>query len=103
MAIKSILKWKKKIRTIIILITSFSGILFAFKLLIESYLTRGLIPVGWDTGVHMYYAKLILEGQFDKMLINTNGNTFLPSILIAVLSFFFSNDIMLMTEGTFKK
>jgi len=88
-----LIRKKKNIRTIIILITSLAGILFAFKLLTESYLIRGLIPVGWDTGVHMYYAKLILDGQFDIMLVKTNGNNFLPFILIALLSFF-TNDIM---------
>ncbi|MFW9829602.1 MAG: hypothetical protein ACFFEY_18655 [Candidatus Thorarchaeota archaeon] len=75
----------------VILITT---LLFTLNLVVRSYLTYGLIPVGWDTGVHLYYVRLILDGRFDIMFDYTNGNNFFPFILTALLALVFNNIII---------
>jgi hypothetical protein len=63
--------------------------------MISPYLEYGLIPVGWDTGVHLFYTRLILDGEWALLFELTRGNNILPSFLVAIVSIPLSGNIFL--------
>ena len=73
------------------------ALIYSIWITTRSFFSNGLIPIGWDTANHMYYAKLILDGQMDIMFIETEGNNFLPSFIIALLAIPLSSNILLST------
>lgn len=73
------------------------AIIYSIWITTRSFFVNGLIPIGWDTANHMYYAKLILDGQLESVFTITEGNNFLPSFIIALLAIPLSSNILLST------
>lgn len=70
-------------------------LVYILGLLSVPYTLRGAIPAGWDTGIHLYYTRLVLDGDFDRLMGLARGNNVLPMVLVAALSLVMSSDIML--------
>ena len=70
------------------------AVVFTVVVLVRPYFTWGWIPVGWDTAIHLYWARLIVDGDIQRALEVTHGFNLLPSVTIAAVSAITGLDIL---------
>ena len=79
---------KKKL--VLVLVGCCAFVLFVIS---RTYFVNGMIPVGWDTGQHLYRARLIIDGDIEEMLNLSGGNSFLIYFLLALASLYDSSNL----------
>jgi hypothetical protein len=81
---------------IFVLISGIIAIVICLVIISYPYVSGSWIPVGWDTGRHLYWAKLAYNLDFQRFFTETNANSFLAPLIIAALARYMSQDIFSM-------
>lgn len=85
---------------IFIFIAGALAIAICLVIISYNYITNPLIPVGWDTGRHLYWSRLAYDLQFLHFLEQTDANSFLAPLIIAALARYLTLDIFVIRTST---